>query len=218
MRITIVCGGPPDLPFLSDYFEKNKIDVTIAADRGYNYLTEIGRRPDILLGDYDSVEQGAGGIAFSGGKMYTYPAEKDFSDSEAALNVAMDIMKARGELGRLDFLCATGGRLDHFLANIGLLNTALRAGIDARILDAKNEIRLIDRSISLRREEIGGRYVSIIPYTERVENVTLRGFHYPLEGAVVTREGTLTISNLCEAEEAEIRFGRGILILILSGD
>ena len=44
MRITIVCGGPPDLPFLSDYFEKNEIDVTIAADRGYNYLTEIGRR------------------------------------------------------------------------------------------------------------------------------------------------------------------------------
>ena len=144
MRTAVVCGGPPDLPFLSDYFEKNEIDVTIAADRGYNYLTEIGRRPDILLGDYDSVEQGAGGIAFSGGKMYTYPAEKDFSDSEAALNVAMDIMKARGELGRLDFLCATGGRLDHFLANIGLLNTALRAGIDARILDAKNEIRLID--------------------------------------------------------------------------
>ncbi len=196
MRTAVVCGGPPDLPFLSDYFEKNEIDVTIAADRGYNYLTEIGRRPDILLGDYDSVEQGAGGIAFSGGKMYTYPAEKDFSDSEAALNVAMDIMKARGEL----------------------LNTALRAGIDARILDAKNEIRLIDRSISLRREEIGGRYVSIIPYTERVENVTLRGFHYPLEGAAVIREGTLTISNLCEAEEAEILFGEGILILILSGD
>ena len=205
MRITIVCGGPPDLPFLSDYFEKNKIDVTIAADRGYNYLTEIGRRTDILLGDYDSVEQGAGGIAFSGGKMYTYPAEKDFSDSEAALNVAMNLMKERGERGRLDFLCATGGRLDHFLSNM-------------RILDAKNEIRLIDRSISLRREEIGGRYVSIIPYTERVENVTLRGFHYPLEGAAVTREGTLTISNLCEAEEAEIRFGRGILILILSED
>ena len=134
MRITIVCGGPPDLPFLSDYFEKNKIDVMIAADRGYNYLTEIGRRPDILLGDYDSVEQGAGGIAFSGGKMYTYPAEKDFSDSEAALNVAMNLMMERGESGRIDFLCATGGRLDHFLANIGLLNIALRAGIDARIL------------------------------------------------------------------------------------
>ena len=83
MRTAVVCGGPPDLPFLSDYFEKNEIDVTIAADRGYNYLTEIGRRTDILLGDYDSVEQGAGGIAFSGGKMYTYPAEKDFSDSEA---------------------------------------------------------------------------------------------------------------------------------------
>ena len=192
--------------------------MTIAADRGYNYLTEIGRRTDILLGDYDSVEQGAGGIAFSGGKMYTYPAEKDFSDSEAALNVAMNLMKERGGRGRHDFLCATGGRLDHVLSNIGLLNTALRAGIDARILDAKNEIRLIDRSISLRREEIGGRYVSIIPYTERVENVTLRGFHYPLEGAAVTREGTLTISNLCEAEEAEIRFGRGILILILSED
>ena len=167
MRITIVCGGPPDLPFLSDYFEKNKIDVTIAADRGYNYLTEIGRRTDILLGDYDSVEQGAGGIAFSGGKMYTYPAEKDFSDSEAALNVAMNLMKERGERGRLDFLCATGGRLDHFLSNIGLLNTALRAGIDARILDAKNEIRLIDRSISLRREEIGGRYVSGDAYDQQ---------------------------------------------------
>ena len=192
MRTAVVCGGPPDLPFLSDYFEKNEIDVTIAADRGYNYLTEIGRKPDILLGDYDSVEQGIGGIAFSGGKMYTYPAEKDFSDSEAALNVAMNLMKEHGEPGRIDFLW--------------------------RILDAKNEIRLIDRSISLRREEIGGRYVSIIPYTERVENVTLRGFHYPLEGAAVTREGTLTISNLCEAEEAEILFGEGILILILSGD
>jgi thiamine pyrophosphokinase len=164
------------------------------------------------------VEQGAGGIAFSGGKMYTYPAEKDFSDSEAALNVAMNLMKEHGEPGRLDFLCATGGRLDHFLANIGLLNIALRAGIDARILDAKNEIRLIDRSIALQKEDVAGRYVSLIPYTDRVENVTLKGFHYPLDRAEIRWEGTLTISNLCEAETAEILFEKGILILILSGD
>ena len=218
MRIAIVCGGTSSRSFLSAYFKKNEVDVTIAADRGYNYLTEIGRRPDILLGDYDSVEQGAEGISFSEGKMYTYPAEKDFSDSEAALKVAMDLMKERGESGRIDFLCATGGRLDHFLANIGLLRTALREGVDARILDAKNEIRLIEKSIALQKEEIAGRYVSLIPYTDRVENVTLKGFHYPLDGAEVRWEGTLTISNLCEKETAEILFEKGILILILSGD
>ena len=55
-------------------------------------------------------------------------------------------------------LGGTGNRIDHLWANVQCLQIALDAGADARILDSHNQIRLIDKDITLKKSEAFGPY------------------------------------------------------------
>ena len=116
-------------------------------------------------------------------------------------------------------LGATGGRLDHFLANVMDLRIPLAAGIPARIVDEQNTIRLMDRPFVLRRKETGRKYVSLLPLSETVEHVSLRGFRYEAEDITLTQNcASYGISNEMAADTAEVNFREGILILVESED
>ena len=164
-----------------------------------------------------------------GKRVLTYPARKDFSDSEAAVREAVRIiMDARQKADSIQettdvydeiyLLGATGGRLDHFLANLAVLMIPTKLGIRAWILDEKNRITLLREGCSLEKKHTFGKYVSLIPYTDEVTGVALKGFRYLLNGHTFTRDNTLGLSNEIEDEIAEISFESGILIMILSMD
>lgn len=164
-----------------------------------------------------------------GKRVLTYPARKDFSDSEAAVREAVRIiLDARQKADSIQettdvydeiyLLGATGGRLDHFLANLAVLMIPTKLGIRAWILDEKNRITLLREGCSLEKKHTFGKYVSLIPYTDEVTGVALKGFRYLLNGHTFTRDNTLGLSNEIEDEIAEISFESGILIMILSMD
>ena len=164
-----------------------------------------------------------------GKRVLTYPAHKDFSDSEAAVREAVRIIKDTWQKAdgipetadisdEIYLLGATGGRLDHFLANIALLMIPTQFGIKAWIVNEKNEITLLREGCSLEKKHTFGKYVSLIPFTEEVTSVVLKGFRYPLYGYTLTRDNTLGLSNEIEDERAEIAFEKGILIMVLSRD
>ena len=113
---------------------------------------------------------------------------------------------------------ATGTRLDHVLGNIELLGIGLKAGIPIQICDAHNRIRMIDRGMTLARKEQFGTYVSLIPYTECVEHLTLIGLKYPLTDACLRGFCSLGVSNEIVADTAEISFESGILLVVESKD
>lgn len=113
---------------------------------------------------------------------------------------------------------ATGTRLDHVLGNIELLGIGLKAGIPIQICDAHNRIRMIDRGMTLARKEQFGTYVSLIPYTECVEHLTLTGLKYPLTDACLRGFCSLGVSNEIVADTAEISFESGILLVVESKD
>ena len=79
----------------------------------------------------------------SGAYVEVYPAEKDFTDTEAAVMCAL----AKGA-DEISILGATGGRLDHFLANLDLCLVPLRRGVKCTLADEHNELRLLDRGIT----------------------------------------------------------------------
>ena len=164
-----------------------------------------------------------------GKRVLVYPARKDFSDSEAAVREAVRIiMDARQKADSIQettdvsdeiyLLGATGGRLDHFLANLAVLMIPTKLGIKAWILNEKNRITLLREGCSLEKKHTFGKYVSLIPYTDEVTGVALKGFRYLLNGHTFTRDNTLGLSNEIEDEIAEISFESGILIMILSMD
>ena len=77
---------------------------------------------------------------------------------------------------------------------------------------------LLREGCSLEKKHTFGKYVSLIPFTEEVTSVVLKGFRYPLYGYTLTRDNTLGLSNEIEDERAEIAFEKGILIMVLSRD
>ena len=214
MKTLIVAGGELSSAFLMSFMKTDPPDYVIAADRGLDVLAEAGIRPDLVLGDFDSTVLGPGLFAGQGTACEVYPREKDFSDMESAFRAAIE----RGSTEMM-VLGATGGRMDHFLANVMDLRIPLAAGIPACIVDEQNTIRLMDRPFVLRRQETRGKYVSLLPLSETVEHVSLRGFRYEAEDITLKQNcASYGISNEMAAETAEVNFREGILILVESED
>ena len=68
--------APESLPF-----RPGEGDFVIAADAGYRVCRKEGIQPDLLLGDFDSMERPADCAVLCG-----LPVEKDDTDTLAALN------------------------------------------------------------------------------------------------------------------------------------
>lgn len=219
IRCLILTGGECNQEFASCYIREHypagRPDLLIAADRGMEWAQGIGLQPDILLGDYDSVspdilEQYK---CDTGIVNMQYPVAKDYTDSHLAVLTAIE-----REATDICILGATGSRMDHMLANLGLLYLCLSAGISAELVDANNRIRLIQDHILLRKAEQFGTYVSLLPYTEQVRGITLTGFQYPLQDATLSLGESIGVSNVIQEETAMIRVKSGALFVIESRD
>lgn len=211
----IVSGGTVADDLALHVLETERPEVMIAADAGMNFFYRNGVKPDIIVGDFDSAAMKA--LTFFRGQPEVDIRElnpgKDDTDTEHALRLAIEMGAEK-----ITLLGATGNRLDHVLGNIELLGIGLEAGVPVVMLDANNRIRMVDRGFSILRERQFGTYVSLIPYTERVEHLTLNGFKYPLTDYCLKGFCSLGVSNEIEAEEASVVFDGGILLVIESRD
>ena len=104
------------------------------------------------------------------------------------------------------------------LANMQLLAQTRAAGVDGVIVDKNNKIRLLEGSYTLKRETQFGEFVSLIPVTQALKGVTLRGFKYLLDGHTTYWGESLCVSNELEAEEGYISIEEGLAFLIESRD
>ncbi|MGJ7910638.1 thiamine diphosphokinase [Neobacillus sp. LXY-1] len=215
MIIHILAGGPEDhLPDLRLY---NEADVVwVGVDRGVFHLLNRGIHPKLAFGDFDSVsKQELTYIENNVGEMQRFKPEKNETDLELALNWAMNqhpkIIRIFG---------ATGGRLDHLLANVQLMIHSLRE-------QSNTEIYLIDRYNIAYLKEPGthnikkmdsAKYISFVPLTLAVSDLTLEGFKYPLKNRYITLGSTLCISNELISDYGTFSFSEGILIVIRSHD
>lgn len=211
----IVSGGAVEDTFVCRMLKEQRPKLTVAADAGMEFFYRNGLTPDIIIGDFDS----AGSPAFAhfreqpGVEIKTLNPIKDDTDTEAAVRLAV----ARGAQ-QITLAGATGSRLDHVLANIELLGIGLNAGVPMALVDAHNRIRMIKEGLILRREEQFGNFVSLLPYSESVEHLTLHGFKYPLTDYCLKGFCSLGVSNEIVGDEAVITFDGGILLLVESRD
>lgn len=214
-KTVIVAGGDICDTFLKETLNAIKPDEIIAADRGLDALLRNDLLPTRILGDYDStkIREKLKDYEILGIPVEKYPAEKDFTDTEAALDVAVSIGS-----NKIHVLGATGGRLDHFLFNVSGLLIALKKGVYADLMDPQNVIRLADKPFSLKKGETFGKYVSLMPLGDKVEDLTMEGFKYPLSHHTLTQGSSLCISNELVDETGYVSFTGGTAILILSKD
>lgn len=187
----------------------------IAVDKGLEVLYQLGVIPNHVVGDFDSVD--AEILKFYQNKtqviFHKYNSEKDNTDTDIALQLAIQLNSST-----ITIMGALGKRMDHALSNIHILNYALEAKIPCQILDAYNKIYLVKNNVTLYKNKIYGKYISLIPLTSTVEGLTLIGFKYLLKNDSLSIGKSLGVSNEIVEDVARIELKKGILIVIESRD
>lgn len=179
-------------------------DYIIAADAGYNYCRECCLIPDLVLGDFDSLGQ-----APKHPNVMQLPVEKDDTDTMFALKLGLEKGYRRfymyGALG--------GDRPDHTVANLQSLVYLANRGARGWLFGEKYVWTAI-KDTCLRIEGSGD--VSVFCPDGTAEGVFLRGLKYPLDGAVITSEFPIGVSNSFAENSAEIEVKNGVLIIMYS--
>lgn len=211
--IAIVGGGPLEgIPSLGSYAPE--VDFWIGADEGAIYVINQSLPLQMAVGDFDSITKSEKQQLHSKAKsIKTYPEEKKETDLELSIMHAIDF-----EPSLIMFFGVTGGRIDHTLINIQLLYRLIKRGIKAQIIDSSNTIELYQPGSHKVQKNIMYPYISFIPLSETVKDLSLYGFYYPLENKTIKWGSTLCLSNKIILEMGSFSFKDGTLILIKSRD
>ncbi len=188
----------------------NKANIFIAADGGEKLFARLNYLPHILIGDFDSLtEETLNYYQNRKTEIVKYPVEKDETDAELALLYCRD-----HAIGEIIFTNTLGGRIDHQLANLFLLEYAQNLSLKAVIEEPEKEIGIITDNIEFLNKK--GTLFSILPLSENVENIKNYGFKYSLKGENLLRYKTRGISNIITSDKAGLSLDRGKLFYILN--
>lgn len=189
-------------------------DFLIAVDGGAMYCEVLEVVPDLCIGDFDSVDdiqlQKLQELkAVHPEKVKELNPQKDDTDMLAALRIGL-------EKGYETFYlyAATGGRLEHTIANIQCLLFLKHQGAAGYIMDG-NGMMLVAENENIQFKSTMEGYLSIFSLGKRAEGVTLKGLKYPLDNYTMTNEYPIGCSNEFIGEEAEVEVKNGQLILIV---
>lgn len=206
MRAVIFANGRLSRPILLQ-----PDDLIIAADGGSHHCLGLGIRPQVVIGDLDSVrEDELETLSKLGTEIITYPRRKDFTDLELALLEA----QKRGA-DRVLLLAALGKRWDQSLANI--LLPAAMPGLRISLVDGQQEIHFIHPGETLEINGQAGDIVSLIPIGGDARGITTHGLEYPLYSETLRLGSTRGISNVLleqdsAADKARVTLGAGLLL------
>ncbi|MCT4584890.1 MAG: thiamine diphosphokinase [Peptostreptococcaceae bacterium] len=188
------------------------MDYIICADGGANNLKKIDLKPNLIVGDLDSIDKN--NLNFfreQNIEFLKFPSAKDSTDSELCVDIAID--KKPNEIYMFGF---TGSRLDHTLANINLLKKINDNNIIGFIIDDNNKITIANKDIKLEYEDYY-KYISFISLKES-SKITLKGLKYPLKEYILKQDSTICISNEFDDKNAQIKINDGLVLIIKSRD
>jgi thiamine pyrophosphokinase len=206
--VFVICDGPiGDLAFLQAERQRHRPIGLICADGGARHIHALGLTPDLIVGDMDSLEgELQRDFVIKGTRIIRYPEAKDETDSELALQMALEMTP-----DEIRIYGALGARIDHTLANLTLLAAAADRGIETRLLDEWCEIFLVRQRRTV--EGTIGQNVSLFAFGGDAAGVTLEGFEYPLQNATISRNRPIGISNRLTSNQGAISVRSGDLLV-----
>lgn len=180
----------------------NKQDYVIAADKGLDNLKKFGIKPDVIIGDFDSL-----GFVPSGENIKRLPVEKDDTDVGFAVNYAF-------ELGYKEFVIygAIGGLLDHTVANLQL--SAYISSKGGKSVFVGDNVFVTSITNDTLKISNGKGRLSVFALSDKAEGVFLSGLKYPLENAVIENTFPIGVSNEFTDKSAKITVKNGTLLIV----
>jgi thiamine pyrophosphokinase len=204
----VVAAGdldPADARFLED------ARSVIAADGGGASLDRLGVRPDMLIGDLDSIDAAlVARFEAAGTRVERHPADKDASDAELAVRAALEAGATS-----IVLLGATGGsRLDHELANLLLLADPSLAGVEISAVSGAARVTALHAGARRALSGRAGDLVTLLPVGGDARGVTTTGLRWPLSEATLALGGSRGLSNEVSSAPASVALGGGVLLIV----
>ena len=179
-------------------------DLVLAADAGYRVCLRERIVPDLLIGDFDSMDQPA-----DFDRVRRVPVEKDDTDTMPAVKTALD----QG-CNTVYIYGGTGGkRLDHTLANLQSLLYLRRRGARGYVYDDDFLWTVIENETLTVERTVEWGLLSVFCLGEPASGIDEGGVQYPLSGASLTAEFPLGISNHILEPQARITVRDGALLV-----
>ena len=204
MKTALIISGGEYAPLPDNL----KSDYCIACDKGYRYALDSGIRPDVIIGDFDSMERPAD---TDGIPVLTFPIEKDDSDTMLAIKHAMKM-----GLDHILIVCGLGGRLDHTIANIQSAAYVASHGGVCEILSEKEYLRTLTGGNSVSIPENSGHSLSLFSLSDSCTGLTIRGAKYNVENETIKNTFPLGLSNRWLSGPVEVSLKEGILLIVES--
>ncbi|PIM77667.1 thiamine diphosphokinase [Fusobacterium pseudoperiodonticum] len=189
--------------FYSNLIKKQEGDI-YCADGGANIVYQLNLIPKKIYGDLDSIKDEVKDFYTKKNvKFIKFNVEKDYTDSELVLN---EIEK---KYDKIYAIAALGGSIDHELTNINLLNRYS----NLIFVSQKEKMFKIEKSYDF--SNMKNKKVSFIIFSDKVENLTLKGFKYDVENLDLTKGETRCVSNIIEKNEARVTLKNGALLCVV---
>jgi thiamine pyrophosphokinase len=207
--VNIVSGGClGNQSFFQEKIARMGNCLIICCDGGARHFQHLGIKPDVIIGDMDSIDPALlASYSTQGIKIIKYPANKDFTDTELALDYALSMKPEE-----IFIWGALGGKIDHTLANVFLLCKGQETGIRTYLVDEYGESFVLDKKATFVNET--GKTISLLALSPEVTGVTLTGFLYPLKEETLIMGESRGISNIITDVRAGISVRQGKLLVV----
>lgn len=177
-------------------------DIVIVADGGLQHTENLGIRPDVILGDFDSLGYIPAGAEVS-------PVEKNDTDAMLAIKKGLELgCDAFVIYGGLD-----GKRLDHTIANYQALMYLAQRGVRGWLVGRRQIVTAIeDDKVVFPPYCIG--YLSVFCLGKDAQGVKISNLKYEMEDGTLTAGFPLGVSNQFIQKKATVEVKNGTLLLM----
>ncbi|HEX5798096.1 MAG TPA: thiamine diphosphokinase [Candidatus Saccharimonadales bacterium] len=210
-------GDETNLDYIYKYADKNTL--IIGCDGGTDKIYKLGLKPDVVLGDFDSINRlpqkikdlplnhYGKEIAIKDTVYIKYPGDKDFLDVEAAIDYAIG-----RKLEEVILVNTQGDELDHVVGVLALLAKRKYRSADIKLIGPKFKAY----SICGKREIKGraGDKISLIPLYGSVKVKNSSGLKYDPAKHKMSLQQNLGISNELTKKKATLELSKGCFLVI----
>lgn len=184
---------------------ESNFEEIIAVDSGIEHLLNLSLDPNTLIGDLDSIsKKSLDEVKKNGVKILSFNSNKDQTDFELALNYLEEVEKSK-----VYIIGGESGEIDHLISIFLLIPSK---SFFENIIWLYGDKRIIFRQkIELNIKKL--TKFSIIPLSD-LTNLSIDGAEWNLDNKDIQFGETLTLRNITNEEQLNIRCDKGVFALI----
>jgi thiamine pyrophosphokinase len=184
-------------------------DTVIAVDGGLKRCLELNLLPDIVIGDFDSIEPSFLTQLPVSCKKLAFSSEKNETDTQLAMQYCL-------EHNALEIVICNdlSGRFDHSFALVQNLMQAHKHNLKATVVSSSQILTVFTKDTELSYPV--GSLLSLISLTEKSTFLAAQGLKYSLSELTLYNWQSRGISNVFEQSKVKISLTEGTVLSIVT--